>query len=57
MTQKKFKCANSESENNFCAPGKKMMDGSCFSIEQLQKIANSFNIKYKSKQIIITNYP
>lgn len=55
MTQKKFKCANSESENNFCAPGKKMMDGSCFSIEQLQKIANSFNIKYKSKQIIITN--
>ena len=54
MTQK-FKCANSESENNVCAPGKKLVDGSCFSLEQLKKIANSFNNKYESSPIEITD--
>jgi hypothetical protein len=39
---------------NKCAPSKKFTDGSCFTVESLQKIATAYNKKYPDK-INVTN--
>jgi len=38
-----------------CAPSKKYIDGSCFAIEDLKKIAKSYNIRNENEKIEITD--
>ncbi len=36
-----------------CAPGKKYLDGSCFTMDQLIKIANAYNNNFKNHKVEI----
>jgi len=54
MEKNNIKCVPKDIDR-ICAPGKKFSEGSCFSMKQLKKIAESYNNKYPDDKINITN--